>query len=154
MGEFFLWILICCLVCYLVLLFRIFSQIYWKEHRVLQHIKFLFKSSPSWIFLIKFFFSKVVSSWCKQNLKKKEECFSIHNWSENYWFYNLLFILTLLWKWTIIVSIKSCILIEINLIIIVSGNSVGVIRKDFEYLYYTRMLMKMLKKVAAILNSV
>lgn len=114
MGEFFLWILICCLVCYLVLLFRIFSQIYWKEHRVLQHIKFLFKSSPSWIFLIKFFFSKVVSSWCKQNLKKEEECFSIHNWSENYWFYNLLYILTLLWKWTIIVSIKSCILIELD----------------------------------------
>lgn len=52
------------------------------------------------------------------------------------------------------ISIKSCILIEISLIIIVSGNGVGVIRKDFEYLYYTRMLMKMLKKVAAILNSV
>lgn len=52
------------------------------------------------------------------------------------------------------ISIKSCILIEINLIIIVSGNSEGVIRKDFEYLYYTRMLMKMLKKVSAILNSV
>lgn len=52
------------------------------------------------------------------------------------------------------ISIKSCILIEISLIIIVSGNSVGVIRKDFEYLHYTRMLMKMLKKVAAILNSV
>lgn len=52
------------------------------------------------------------------------------------------------------IFIKFCILIEINLIIIVLGNSVGVIRKDFEYLYYIRMLMKMFKKVVVILNLV
>lgn len=52
------------------------------------------------------------------------------------------------------IFIKFCILIEISLIIIVLGNSVGVIRKDFEYLYYIRMLMKMFKKVVVILNLV
>lgn len=52
------------------------------------------------------------------------------------------------------IFIRFCILIEISLIIIVLGNSVGVIRKDFEYLYYIRMLMKMFKKVVVILNLV